>query len=45
MYGTQLLLLKSYTTALIGVAQWVGCCPENGKVNSLIPGQGTGLGC
>ena len=28
---------KSYGVALTGVAQWVGCHPENQKVAGLIP--------
>ena len=30
---------------LTGVAEWVGHCPANQKVDSLIPGQSTYLGC
>lgn len=33
--------------ALTGIAQWVGCCPEDWKVTGSIPGfpgQGTRLG-
>ena len=32
-------------SALIGVAQWAGCLPANQMVASLIPGQGTRMGC
>ena len=31
--------------ALAGAAQWVKCRPTNGKVASLVPSQGTCLGC
>ena len=31
--------------ALVGVAQWTECRPENQRVVSSIPSQGTGLGC
>ena len=31
--------------ALAGVAQWIEHQPVNQKVTSLIPGQGTCLGC
>ena len=31
--------------ALVGVAQWIECQPVNLKVASLIPSQGTCLGC
>ena len=34
-----------YKQALMGVAQWTGHCPANQKVASLIPSQGTCLGC
>ena len=30
--------------ALAGVAQWIENWPENGKITSSIPSQGTGLG-
>ena len=30
---------------LAGVAQWIECWPENQRVTSLIPSQGTCLGC
>ena len=30
---------------LAGVAQWVGCWPENQRVALSIPSQGTCLGC
>ena len=32
-------------TALAGVAQWIECQPANQRVASLIPSQGTSLGC
>ena len=31
--------------ALAGVAQWIEYGPVNQRVTSLIPSQGTGLGC
>ena len=31
--------------ALAGVAQWIECWPVNQRVASLIPSQGTCLGC
>ena len=31
--------------ALAGVAQWIECRPENQRVASSIPSQGTCLGC
>ena len=31
--------------ALAGVAQWIECQPENQRVTSSIPSQGTCLGC
>ena len=31
--------------ALAGVAQWTKCWPANQRVASLIPSQGTCLGC
>ena len=31
--------------ALAGVAQWTECRPSNQRVTSLIPSQGTCLGC
>ena len=31
--------------ALAGMAQWIECWPANQKVTSLIPSQGTCLGC
>ena len=37
-------LLKLKFFVLAGVAQLVGCCPSNRKVESLIPGQDTCLG-
>ena len=36
---------KNTKLALAGVAQWIECCPANQKVASLIPSQGTCLGC
>ena len=36
---------KERVPALTAVAQLVGHCPENRKVTSLIPSQGTCLGC
>ena len=32
-------------TALAGVAQWIECQPTHQRVTSLIPSQGTYLGC
>ena len=37
--------LKGTNTALAGVAQWIERRPENQRVASLIPSQGTCLGC
>ena len=31
--------------ALAGIAQWIECQPANQRVTSLIPSQGTCLGC
>ena len=33
------------TSALAGVAQWIECQPENRRIASSIPSQGTHLGC
>ena len=38
-------LNKIKNLALDGVAQWVECWPENQKVTSSIPSQGTCLSC
>ena len=38
-------LAKKFLVTLTGMAQWVGCCPANGKFASLIPRQGTCRGC
>ena len=37
--------LKLVNSALAGVAQWIEHWPPNQKVTSLIPSQGTCLGC
>ena len=37
-------LLKE-VTSMAGVAQWIECQPVNQGVTSLIPSQGTALGC
>ena len=37
--------LNVFNVALAGVAQWIKYRPVNQRVASLIPGQGTGLGC
>ena len=37
--------VKTPRLALAGMAQWVECQPANQKVTSLIPSQGTCLGC
>ena len=37
--------IKKYNKALDGVAQWIEYRPENQSVTSLIPSQGTSLGC
>ena len=36
---------KKTIPALAGVAQWIELLPENQRVGSLIPSQGTCLGC
>ena len=36
---------KRCQTALAGVAHWIACRPANQGVTSLIPSQGTCLGC
>ena len=41
----QLLFEKLVSLALVGVAQWIECQPANQRVTSLIPSQGTYLGC
>ena len=38
-------LFKNIVLVLAGVAQWIERQPVNQKVTSLIPSQGTGLGC
>ena len=38
-------VIKTCLTALAGVAQWIECWPENKRVTSSIPSQGTYLGC
>ena len=38
-------VLKNWFAALAGVAQWTECWPANQRVTSLIPSQGTCLGC
>ena len=43
MLGTLGIQKKLRTPA--GVAQWIECWPMNQKVASLIPSQGTCLGC
>ena len=37
--------LRSIHMALASVAQWIECYPANQRVTSLIPNQGTCLGC
>ena len=36
---------KGITLALAGVAQWIELWPENQRVASSVPSQGTCLGC
>ena len=36
---------KEKTKTLAGVGQWIECQPENRMFTSLIPSQGTCLGC
>ena len=38
-------LIEQYLSAPAGVAQWTECRPVNQRVTSLIPSQGTCLGC
>ena len=38
-------ILSKVPLALASMAQWIECWPENKKVTSLIPSQGTCLGC
>ena len=38
-------LSKKVKIALAGVARWIECWPENKRVTSSIPSQGTYLGC
>ena len=38
-------VIKNKAAVLAGVAQWIECQSENQKVASLIPSQGTFLGC
>ena len=40
-----IMLSEISPSALTGVAQWTECQPENQKVTSLIPSQGTCLDC
>ena len=40
-----LFFFKSSPKALGGVAKWIECQPANQRVTSLIPSQGTCLGC
>ena len=42
---TCILLLKAFSCALAGVAQWIECGPVNQRVTGSIPNQGTCLGC
>ena len=37
--------IQILSPALVGVAQWIECWPVNQMVTSLIPSQGTCLGC
>ena len=37
--------IKNYVLALAGVAQWIEHQPVDQRVSSLIPSQGTCLGC
>ena len=41
----QKIFFLTCTTALVGVAQWIGHRPVNQRVTGSIPSQGTCLGC
>ena len=44
-YYYDLPMINNWSLALAGVAQWIAHQPENTNVASLIPSQGTCLGC
>ena len=44
LFSNLVIILKG-NTALTGVAQLVGYCPTKKMVTTLIPSQGTCLGC